>query len=262
MASEYASPDYTTTATAPSPVLDLRRVCKVYPGSPPVTALHPTDLRVEAGDFLAVVGPSGSGKSTLLNLLGLLDRPTQGSYRLSGTDVATLTERDRAAVRGRRVGFVFQAFHLLPHRTALENVALARLYVTPRGAHRQADAARTLREVGLGHRLDALPSQLSGGERQRVAIARAVVNTPDILLCDEPTGNLDSATAGAVMDLLAELNQAGATIVVITHDPAVAQRARRRVTILDGRLSETACLSEKARLSETAKSGRTAGGPR
>jgi putative ABC transport system ATP-binding protein len=237
------------TATAPPPVLDLQGVCKAYPGSPPVTALHPTHLRVETGDFLAVVGPSGSGKSTLLNLLGLLDRPTHGSYRLSGTDVATLTERDRAALRGRRVGFVFQAFHLLPHRTALENVALARLYVTARGEHRQADAARALRRVGLGHRLDALPSRLSGGERQRVAIARAVVNTPDILLCDEPTGNLDSATAGAVMDLLAELNQAGVTIAVITHDPAVAQRARRQVTILDGRLSETA------------PGGRTAGGP-
>ncbi|MFE1839754.1 ABC transporter ATP-binding protein [Streptomyces sviceus] len=226
------------TAAAPPPVLDLQGVCKAYPGPPPVTALHPTHLRVESGDFLAVVGPSGSGKSTLLNLMGLLDRPTHGTYRLSGTDVATLTERDRAALRGRRVGFVFQAFHLLPHRTALENVALARLYVTARGEHRQADAARALRRVGLGHRLDALPSRLSGGERQRVAIARAVVNTPDILLCDEPTGNLDSVTAGAVMDLLAELNQAGVTIAVITHDPAVAQRARRQVTMLDGRLSE------------------------
>ncbi|MFF7051724.1 ABC transporter ATP-binding protein [Streptomyces griseorubiginosus] len=227
------------TTVAPPPVLDLQGVCKAYPGPPPVTALHPTHLRVESGDFLAVVGPSGSGKSTLLNLMGLLDRPTHGTYRLSGTDVATLTERDRAALRGRRVGFVFQAFHLLPHRTALENVALARLYVTARGAHRQADAARALRRVGLGHRLDALPSRLSGGERQRVAIARAVVNTPDILLCDEPTGNLDSVTAGAVMDLLAELNQAGVTIAVITHDPAVAQRARRQVTMLDGRLNET-----------------------
>ncbi|MEV0639417.1 ABC transporter ATP-binding protein [Streptomyces sp. NPDC050619] len=238
------------TAAAPPPVLDLRGVRKTYPGSPPVTALHPTDLRVKTGDFLAVVGPSGSGKSTLLNLLGLLDRPTDGSYRLSGTDVASLTERDRAALRGRRVGFVFQAFHLLPHRTVLENVALAQLYVTGRGEPRRANSARALRRVGLGHRLDALPSRLSGGERQRVAIARAVVNTPDILLCDEPTGNLDSATAAAVMDLLAELNRAGVTIVVITHDPAVAQRAPRRVTILDGRLSETA------------PGSRAAGGPR
>ncbi|MQY39155.1 putative ABC transporter ATP-binding protein YknY [Streptomyces sp. RB17] len=226
--------------TPPTAVLQLRGVAKTYPGVPPVTALHPTDLRVETGDFLAVVGPSGSGKSTLLNLIGMLDQPTEGDYRLSGTDVSSLTEGDRAALRGRRVGFVFQAFHLLPHRTALENVALAQLYVTGRGEPRRANAARALHSVGLGHRLEALPSRLSGGERQRVAIARALVNSPDILLCDEPTGNLDSATARSVMDLLAELNRAGTTIVVITHDPAVAQRARRQVTIRDGRLSETA----------------------
>jgi putative ABC transport system ATP-binding protein len=224
--------------TSPAAVLHLRGVSKTYPGVPPVTALHPTDLRVEGGDFLAVVGPSGSGKSTLLNLIGMLDQPTGGDYRLSGTDVSALTEGDRAALRGRRVGFVFQAFHLLPHRTALENVALAQLYVTDRRVPRRANAARALQSVGLGHRLGALPSRLSGGERQRVAIARALVNSPDILLCDEPTGNLDSATARSVMDLLAELNRAGTTIVVITHDPAVAQRARRQVTIRDGRLSE------------------------
>ena len=234
-----------TAAPAPvpdpaTPVLDLRGVFRTYPGAPPVTALHPTDLRVETGDFLAVVGPSGSGKSTLLNLLGLLDRPSGGSYRLSGTDVASLAERDRAALRGRRIGFVFQAFHLLPHRTALENVAIARLYVTARTAPRTADAARALQLVGLGHRLDALPSRMSGGERQRVAIARAVVNAPDILLCDEPTGNLDSETAGAVLDLLSELNRSGVTVLVITHDPAVARHARRQVALLDGRLTETA----------------------
>lgn len=228
------------TSTPPIPVLELQGVSKTYPGSPPVTALLPTHLRVDTGDFLAVVGPSGSGKSTLLNILGMLDHPTKGSYRLSGTDVASLTERERAAVRGRRVGFVFQAFHLLPHRTVLENVVLAQLYVTGRGEPRRANAARVLRRVGLGHRLDAIPSRLSGGERQRVAIARAVVNSPDILLCDEPTGNLDSATARSVMDLLTELNLAGSTIVVITHDPAVAERARRQVTIRDGQLGEPA----------------------
>ncbi|MCX4406440.1 ABC transporter ATP-binding protein [Streptomyces olivochromogenes] len=228
------------TSTPPIPVLELQGVSKTYPGSPPVTALLPTHLRVDTGDFLAVVGPSGSGKSTLLNILGMLDHPTKGSYWLSGTDVASLTERERAAVRGRRVGFVFQAFHLLPHRTVLENVVLAQLYVTGRGEPRRANAARVLRRVGLGHRLDAIPSRLSGGERQRVAIARAVVNSPDILLCDEPTGNLDSATARSVMDLLTELNLAGSTIVVITHDPAVAERARRQVTIRDGQLGEPA----------------------
>lgn len=228
------------TSTPPIPVLELRGVSKTYPGSPPVTALLPTDLRVDTGDFLAVVGPSGSGKSTLLNILGMLDHPTSGNYQLSGIDVASLTERERAALRGRRVGFVFQAFHLLPHRTALENVALAQLYVTGHGEPRHANAARALRRVGLGHRLDVMPSRLSGGERQRVAIARAVVNSPNILLCDEPTGNLDSATARSVMDLLTELNMAGATIVIITHDPAVAERARRQVTIRDGHLSEPA----------------------
>jgi putative ABC transport system ATP-binding protein len=141
-------------------------------------------------------------------------------------------------LRGRRVGFVFQAFHLLPYRTALENVALARLYVTTAARPRAEAAAEALRRVGLGHRLHALPTTMSGGERQRVAIARALVNSPDLLLCDEPTGNLDSATAHAVMDLLEQLNGSGVTVVVITHDPAVAARARRRVTILDGRLSE------------------------
>lgn len=226
------------TSTPSIPVLELQGVSKTYPGSPPVTALLPADLRVDTGDFLAVVGPSGSGKSTLLNILGLLDHPTNGSYRLSGTDVAALSERERAALRGRRVGFVFQAFHLLPHRTVLENVALAQLYVTGRGELRRANASRALRRVGLGHRLDAVPSRLSGGERQRVAIARAVINSPDILLCDEPTGNLDSVTARSVMDLLTELNLAGSTIVVITHDPAVAERARRQVTIRDGQLGE------------------------
>jgi putative ABC transport system ATP-binding protein len=228
------------TSTPPVPVLELQGVSKTYPGSPPVTALLPADLRVDTGDFLAVVGPSGSGKSTFLNILGMLDHPTSGNYQLSGIDVASLTERERAALRGRRVGFVFQAFHLLPHRTALENVALAQLYVTGHGEPRRANAARALRRVGLGHRLDVMPSRLSGGERQRVAIARAVVNSPDILLCDEPTGNLDSATARSVMDLLRELNMAGATIVIITHDPAVAERARRQVTIRDGRLAELA----------------------
>ncbi|GGU32370.1 ABC transporter ATP-binding protein [Streptomyces violascens] len=228
------------TTAAAAPVLELCDVARTYPGAPPVHALRPVDLTVEAGDYLAVVGPSGSGKSTLLNLLGLLDRPTSGTFRLSGVDVAGLNERDRAALRGRRVGFVFQSFHLLPYRTATENVTLAQLYVTPRSRRRELVAEQTLRRVGLGHRLQALPSTMSGGERQRVAIARALVNAPDILLCDEPTGNLDSATAQAVMDLLEELNQAGVTIIVITHDHAVASRARRRVTILDGHLSEPA----------------------
>ena len=224
-------------------MLQLSAVGKTYVGPSPVRALHPLDLTVQASEYLAVVGPSGSGKSTLLNLLGLLDRPTTGTLKLSGIDVADLKERERTALRGRRIGFVFQAFHLLAHRTAVENVALAQLYIDVQPAVRRATAIEALRRVGLGHRLAALPTTLSGGERQRVAIARALVNTPDLVLCDEPTGNLDSATAASVMDLLEELNQSGVTLLVITHDPAVAARAQRSINILDGRLQDPAPVS-------------------
>jgi putative ABC transport system ATP-binding protein len=217
-------------------VLRLTDCSRTYPDSPPVRALRSVDLTVRAGDYLTVVGPSGSGKSTLLNLLGLLDRPTSGGFTFAGVDVSRLAERERTALRGRRIGFVFQEFHLLPYRTAVENVALAQLYVTRRAVDRERAATDALERVGLGHRLHALPTTLSGGERQRVAIARALINEPDLLLCDEPTGNLDSATAATVMDLLGRLNAAGVTVIVITHDPAVAARARRRIAILDGHL--------------------------
>jgi putative ABC transport system ATP-binding protein len=191
-----------------------------------VAALHPADLVIEAGGYVAVTGPSGSGKSTLLHLLGLLDSLTAGRYR------------DRSALRGRRIGFVFQAFHLLPYRTALENVLLAELYnQTPRGDRVQA-AVDAIDAVGLGHRLDALPTTLSGGECQRVAIARALVNRPSLLLCDEPTGNLDSRNAAALMELLDQLNAAAFTIVVITHDGKVASHAGRMIAISDGVLSQ------------------------
>ena len=221
-----------------TPVIDLRGLARTYPGPPPVAALRPADLVIEAGDYIAVTGPSGSGKSTLLHLLGLLDSPTEGLYLLDGLDTSELNDRDRSGLRGRRIGFVFQAFHLLPYRTALENVLLAELYnQTPRGVRFQA-AAGALGEVGLGHRLDALPTTLSGGECQRVAIARALVNRPSLLLCDEPTGNLDSRNAAALMDLLDQLNAAGFTIVVITHDEKVAYHAGRMIAISDGVLSE------------------------
>ncbi len=221
-----------------TPVIELQAMARTYPGPPAVRALRPADLVIEAGDYVAVTGPSGSGKSTLLHLLGLLDAPTEGRYLLDGVDTSTLGDKDRSALRGRRIGVVFQAFHLLPYRTALENVLLAELYnQTPRGARLQA-AAEALGAVRLGHRLDALPTTLSGGESQRVAIARALVNRPALLLCDEPTGNLDSASAASLMGLLDELNQAGYTIVVITHDPGVASHARRRVAISDGELTE------------------------
>jgi putative ABC transport system ATP-binding protein len=221
-----------------APVIELRGVSRTYPGPPPVPALRPADLVIEAGDYVAVTGPSGSGKSTLLYLLGLLDIPTDGSYLLDGLDTSALGDEDRSALRGRRIGVVFQAFHLLPYRTAVENVLLAQLYnQTPRGARLQA-AAAALDAVGLGHRLDALPVTLSGGECQRVAIARALVNSPALVLCDEPTGNLDSANAAALMGLLDELNASGYTIVVITHDAVVAGHARRTIAISDGVLTE------------------------
>ncbi|BFV58190.1 ABC transporter ATP-binding protein [Kitasatospora sp. CMC57] len=223
---------------ARTPVIRLTGVSRSFGGEPPVTALHPTDLSVRQGEYLSVSGPSGSGKSVLLHLLGLLDAPSGGRYELDGIDTGPLTDRDRSTLRGRRIGFVFQSFHLLPHRTAEENVALAQVYrQVPRP--RRAEAAReALRLVGLAHRLDALPTTLSGGERQRVAIARALVNRPGLLLCDEPTGNLGSDDSEAVLDRLDELHAQGRTLVVISHDPAVAARAGRRVTIRDGVLSE------------------------
>jgi putative ABC transport system ATP-binding protein len=221
-----------------APVIELRGLARTYPGPPPVHALRPANLVLEADDYVAVTGPSGSGKSTLLHLLGLLDSPTAGSYLLDGLDTSAMRDRDRSALRGRRIGFVFQAFHLLAYRTALENVLLAELYNhTPRSTRLQA-AAGALGAVGLGHRLDALPTTLSGGECQRVAIARALVNQPSLLLCDEPTGNLDSRNAASLMELLDQLNSGGLTIVIITHDAAVAAHAGRTVTISDGILSE------------------------
>ena len=223
-----------------TPVIGLHGLARTYPGPPPVSALRPADLVISPGDYVAITGPSGSGKSTLLHLLGLLDTPTAGTYLLDGLDTSRLKDRDRSALRGSRIGFVFQEFHLLPYRTALENVHLALLYnQTPRSARLSA-ATDALYAVGLGNRLNALPTTLSGGECQRVAIARALVNRPSLLLCDEPTGNLDSRNAATVMDLLDQLNSDGFTIVVITHDVNVAAHAGQAVAIMDGVLSEAA----------------------
>ena len=221
-----------------APVIELRGLARTYPGPPPVYALRPTDLVIGAGDYVAVTGPSGSGKSTLLHLLGLLDTPTAGGYLLDGLDTSTLHDRDRSALRGRRIGIVFQAFHLLAYRTALENVLLAELYNHTSRSTRPQTAVDALHAVGLGHRLEALPTTLSGGECQRVAIARALVNRPSLLLCDEPTGNLDSRNAATLMELLDHLNADGLTIVIITHDASVAGHASRTVAISDGVLSE------------------------
>ncbi|MFD7539235.1 ABC transporter ATP-binding protein [Streptomyces sp. NPDC059819] len=222
------------------PVIEFRSVALTYPGPPPVSALLPCDLTVRRGEYITVVGPSGSGKSTFLNIAGLLDLPTHGTYLLDGIDTATIRDVERTGLRGSRIGFVFQAFHLLPHRTARENVELAMLYQRTNRAARRARAHTALERVGLGHRMDALPTRLSGGERQRVAIARALVTNPSLLLCDEPTGNLDTATATAILHLLDTLHGDGMTILVITHDPQVAARAQRTVTIRDGILTDGA----------------------
>jgi putative ABC transport system ATP-binding protein len=215
----------------------MRGVGRTYPGPPPVRALAAIDLVISPGEYVAITGPSGAGKSTLLNLLGLLDRPTAGTCRLDGIDASRLSERERSALRGRRIGFVFQSFHLLPYRTALENVMLAQVYNHRPHADRAFAATAVLNHVGLTHRAQALPVTMSGGERQRVAIARAVVNKPRLLLCDEPTGNLDSATSRAVLGLLESLNAAGQTVVVITHNESVAARTGRVIAMLDGQIT-------------------------
>ncbi|QYH35453.1 ABC transporter ATP-binding protein [Salinibacterium sp. M195] len=223
-----------------APVVELINVTRSFPGPPEVQALRAVNLRINTGDYLSIVGPSGSGKSTMLNVLGLLDRPSVGEYHLDGQLTSLLSEDDRAAVRGGSIGFVFQAFHLLPHRSVLDNVLIATLYNGVPRAEREDRARAALDRVGLNHRLDFLPGTLSGGERQRVAVARAVVSSPRLLLADEPTGNLDATTSGEVMNLFEELHADGLTLVIITHDSAVAERAQRRVRIADGQLSELA----------------------
>ncbi|WP_066582453.1 ABC transporter ATP-binding protein [Cellulomonas timonensis] len=221
-------------------VIEFAALTRTFPGDPPVVALHPADLRIEAGDYLSIIGPSGSGKSTLLHILGLLDRPSSGEYLLNGSPTGAASESDRSRLRGGCIGFVFQSFHLLPHRTVLDNVLLATLYSGVPRAERRDRAMAALHRVHLDHRVDFLPTVLSGGERQRVAIARAIVAEPQVLLADEPTGNLDSVNSAGVLDLFDELHGDGLTLVVITHDSQVSARAQRRVRISDGRLTELA----------------------
>lgn len=220
------------------PVLMLSELTRIFPTTPPVHALASVNATIMAGDFVTIQGPSGSGKSTLLNILGLLDRPTSGRLVLDGIDVTFASEKLRSAMRGQKIGFVFQSFQLLMHRTALENVAMARLYRGASRMERIQAASECLERVGLVDRMHAVPATMSGGERQRVAIARAIAAQPSVLLCDEPTGNLDSENSESIMGLLAELNQSGSTIIVITHDPIVAKLGRRRFAIHDGFCAE------------------------
>jgi putative ABC transport system ATP-binding protein len=217
-----------------TPVLELQDVVKEYAGEPPVRALDGVTMVVGRGEGVAIVGPSGSGKSTLLNLIGALDRPSSGSVRIAGIEVADRTDRELSQLRGSSIGFVFQHFNLIDGLNALDNVAVALLYRGVARGQRRARAADALRQVGLESRAQHRPSQLSGGEQQRVAIARAIVGAPDLLLADEPTGNLDTTTGGAILDVLAHLNGSGTTVLTITHDLAVAARFGRRVTLRDG----------------------------
>jgi putative ABC transport system ATP-binding protein len=222
-----------------TPVVRVEELSKVFPGPPPVTALQPCTFSVDRGEYVAITGVSGSGKTTLLSLLGLLDVPTTGRYLLDGIDVARLSDRRRSAVRARQIGFVFQAFHLLGYRSVVDNVELGLLYQGIPKRRRRDLAGEVIEQVGLSHRRHALCSRLSGGEKQRVAIARTLVREPAVVLCDEPTGNLDSGTTAQVLGLLDELHARGMTIVMITHDPAIAALARRNLVISDGYLTET-----------------------
>ena len=219
-------------------IIRMSQIKKVYDtGKVKVEALKGIDLEIHKGEMVAIVGPSGSGKSTLMNLVGCLDTPTEGEYVLAGENVAGVTRDQLAEIRNRRVGFVFQNFNLLPHITALENVEMPLLFGGVRPKERRERASEVLTRVGLGERLDHKPTELSGGQMQRVAIARALAMNPDIILADEPTGNLDSSSGGDIMSLFTELWQQGRTLVIITHDAALANRASRIVEIRDGRIT-------------------------
>jgi macrolide transport system ATP-binding/permease protein len=224
----------------PDKVLELRGIGRQFGVDPAVYALVDVDLTLYRGDWLSITGPSGAGKSTLLNIIGCLDTPTTGRYFIDGIDATSLSDDERAGLRSRRIGFVFQSFHLLPYRSVLENVMLAEVYRHESQSGRRERAMAAIERVGLAHRADFLPGKLSGGERQRVAIARALVGSPSLLLCDEPTGNLDSKSSASILDFFAQLNRDGLTLAVVTHDENVARRARRRVNIVDGVLTEAA----------------------
>lgn len=222
-----------------SHLIQLQHLSKTYGiGDLQVSALNFVSLTIDPGEYCAIMGPSGSGKSTMMNIIGCLDRPTQGKYWLDGVEVSQLAPQQLARTRNRKIGFIFQQFHLLPQLTAVENVVLPMIYAGVSAGERESRAIDALRRVGLGNRLANRPNQLSGGQQQRVAIARAIVNRPKLLLADEPTGALDSQMSQEIMDIFAQLNQQGMTLVMVTHDPEVALRCQRTITFRDGRVLE------------------------
>lgn len=218
-------------------LIEIKDVTKVYDmGAVQVRALNGIDLAIEQGEYVAIMGSSGSGKSTLMNLVGCLDTPTSGTYRLNGTEVGGLSDQQLAAIRNKEIGFVFQTFNLLPRTSALHNVELPLIYAGISRSERRKKALEALQRVGLGDRVDHQPNELSGGQRQRVAVARALVNGPSILLADEPTGNLDSKTSEEIMQLFNELHTGGNTVILVTHEPDIAAYARRQVVLKDGKV--------------------------
>lgn len=216
-------------------VIDINNIGKTYKiGEVVVNALVSVDLKIEKGEYVALMGPSGSGKSTLMNILGCLDTPSRGSYKLNGTNVSHMTDNELAEIRNKEIGFIFQTFNLLARNSSLENVALPLVYAGVAKTDRLAKAKQALESVGLGERVEHKPNELSGGQRQRVAIARALVNNPAIILADEPTGNLDTKTSHEIMDLLEEIHQKGNTVIIVTHEEDIAKRAKRIVRLRDG----------------------------
>jgi putative ABC transport system ATP-binding protein len=216
----------------------LKNISKIYPSIPPIYALDDISLDIFAGDYLSIVGPSGSGKSTLLNILGMLDQASSGDYEFEGVNVNALKETELAEYRGQKIGFVFQKFHLLKYRTLLDNVSMAGMYDGILYQTRLENASRALELVGLGHRQNAYPTELSGGQCQRVAIARAIAGSPKLLICDEPTGNLDSVMSEQIMEIFEKLNALGTTLVIVTHSNELAKRAKRVVQVKDGKIVE------------------------